>query len=276
MTTNKNQVNVFREPGILHPTLLVGWETQDVGNVGKEVINYIQEQCGGEEVAELDPMGFFAFEGAIFKDNLIQIPHSKFKECTEEKLLMFSSDEPMYEKYSFLTTVLDFCVEQYGVGSLYTFNGSPTPMAHTEERNMFLVFNRETLREEFPENEYIEHISWEGPPAMSTYLLWAALKKGISGITVWVEVPFYLSSVKDPLAVKCVLSFLDEHLNLGINLQQLDEEIDRQEELLLELTEANPEVREMLEKLEREEELEENEQIFLSKAVYDYLQKNNS
>jgi len=272
MTTIKNPLKVYQKPALFHPVLLVGWQTQDVGNVGTGTMNYLQEACQAKEVAEVDPLGFFAFEGAIFKNNLIQIPESKFYECAENNLLLLGSDEPMYEKYNFINTTLNYCRDEYMVSRLFTFNGHPSPVTHHGSRSIFLVFNQLKLGEEFPENEQVEHVSWDGPPAMSTYLLWVAQKKGISGITLWVEVPFYLSSIEDPAAIKSIFSFLNAHLDLRIDLSRLNQKIERQNRLLQELCDTNPEVAEKMQKLDQEEELEENEQVFLSKTVYEYLQ----
>ncbi len=275
MMKTKSQLKEYRHIPLSNPTLMVGWQTQDVGNVGTGVISFLQQNCGGEETAEIDPLGFFAFEGAIFKEDLIQIPQSKFWASTESNLLLFSSDEPMYGKYDFLNTILDYCQERHQISRLYSFNGNPSYTTHTKRRRLLLVCNRESFRDDFPENSNLEHASWEGPPAMSTYLLWMAQKKGIAGATLWVEVPFYLATQEDPLAIKSILNLLDPRANLNLDLAALDQKISRQHRLLRELSESDPEVCSTLEKLEGgdEDSLDENEQMALTKKVYEYLRK---
>ena len=273
METIKSQLKVYNYAPLSHPIFLAGWLTQDIGNVGAGIINQFRETRPIEEVAELDPLGFFAFEGAIFKDDLIQIPQSKFGADTENNLLLFSSDEPMYEKYQFLKMIMDFCEESFGVSRMYSFNGNPSLISHHHPRRIFVIFNREELKEEIPEEEHIEHTSWEGPPEMSTYLLWLAQKRGLSGITLWVEVPFYLATLEDPQAIKAVLSILENRHLWNLVTPELDERISHQENKLDELREADPEVADIMDKLEEEEVIEEHEQISLSKKVYDYLRR---
>jgi hypothetical protein len=36
-------------------------------------------------------------------------------------------------------------------------------------------------------------MDWEETPAISTYLLWAARKRGIPGAGLWLQIPFYLA-----------------------------------------------------------------------------------
>jgi len=273
MEKTKSQLKIYHTAPLSSPVLIAGWLTQDIGNVGTGIVNHLQQTRQAEEVAELDPVGFFAFEGAIFKDDVIQIPHSKFMACPRDNLLLFSSDEPMYERYQFLKLVLDFCEEHYGVSRIFSFNGNPSLISHHHPRRIFVVFNQEEVREEIPEGDHIEHTSWEGTPAMSTYLLWMAQNKGICGITLWVEVPFYLSTLEDPRAIKTVLSLLENGTNLELSTPELDQKISQQELMLEELREADTQVNETMQKLEEEEVIEESEQFDLTKRVYDYLKK---
>ncbi len=275
METIKSQLKIYHQPPLSNPILLAGWLTQDVGNVGAGVISQFRETRKVEEVAELDPLGFFAFEGAIFKNDLIQIPKSQFKASVKDNVLTFSSDEPMYERYQFLKIILDFCEEHFGLSQLYSFNGNPSLISHHHPRRIFVVFNREELRDEFFESDQVEHTSWEGPPEMSTYLLWLAQKKGIKGINLWVEVPFYLAALEDGRAIKTLLSLMESRYHWGVLTQELDDRINHQEKLLEELRETNSEVDEIMSKLEEEELLEENEQINLSKDVYKHLKKSD-
>jgi proteasome assembly chaperone (PAC2) family protein len=65
-------------------------------------------------------------------------------------------------------------------------------------------------------------------PTFSSYLLWAAKIRDIPGACLWVPVPFYLMTVEDPQACKKVLEFFNRHLELNINLADIDKEVEEQ------------------------------------------------
>jgi hypothetical protein len=65
-------------------------------------------------------------------------------------------------------------------------------------------------------------------PTFSSYLLWAAKTRDIPGACLWVPVPFYLITVEDPQACKKVLEFFNRHLELNINLADIDKEVAEQ------------------------------------------------
>lgn len=61
-------------------------------------------------------------------------------------------------------------------------------------------------------------MTWEGPAAISSYLLWLAKRRGILGVSLLPEIPIYLATGEDPHAVKVTLSFLNRRFNLGLDL----------------------------------------------------------
>ena len=74
----KDLFEVYQAPRLGKPALIVGWQNHDVGKLGSKVTAFLNEKLGGEKIAEINPVGFFTFGGAVFKDDLIQIPESKF------------------------------------------------------------------------------------------------------------------------------------------------------------------------------------------------------
>jgi predicted ATP-grasp superfamily ATP-dependent carboligase len=63
---------------------------------------------------------------------------------------------------------------------------------------------------------------------MSSFLLWAAHRKAIPGVSLWTEIPFYLAEGKDLQAIKATLSFLDKKFDLALDFAELDEQIEHQ------------------------------------------------
>jgi proteasome assembly chaperone (PAC2) family protein len=116
-------------------------------------------------------------------------------------------------------------------------------------------------------------MNWEGPPAISSYLLWIAKRRGIPGVSLWPEIPFYLAAREDPQAIRLTLSFLNKRFNLGLNLERFDLEIEDQNAKIAQLRKENAEIDKTLSALERGQGLDEEEQLKLAREVYELLGK---
>jgi proteasome assembly chaperone (PAC2) family protein len=134
------------------------------------------------------------------------------------------------------------------------------------------VFNQPELKKSL-QGYGLENMTWEGPPAISSYLLWLAKRRGIPGVSLWPEIPFYLATREDPHAIKLTLSFLNKRFNLGLNLGEFDLEIRDQNEKIAELRKEDPEINKYISMLESGLRLDEEEQLKLAEKVYGLLEK---
>jgi proteasome assembly chaperone (PAC2) family protein len=268
----KNLFNIYQTPRLRNPSLIVGWQSHDVGKLSSKVTDFLNQKLGGEKIAEIKPPGFFSFGGVVFKDDLIQIPESKFWACDKNDLLIFTSEKPEYEWHKFLNTVLDFAEYYCHARELYTISGTISLSAHTTPRRILAVYNQLEFQKTL-QDYGLEDMTWEGPPAISSYLLWVAERRGIPGASLWPEIPFYLASGEDPAAIKLTLSFLDSRFNLGLDLQEFDLPIRNQNERIALLRADNAEINEYINQLESGLTLNEEEQIKLARAVYEVLEK---
>ncbi len=268
----KDPFEIYKTPLFQSPSLIVGWQTQDIGKLGSQVIHFLIEKLGGQEIAEIKPLGFFPFGGVRFKDDLVQVPESKFWASGESNLLILKSDEPVFEHYQFLNSVLDFAEHHCHAKELYTINGAVSYTAHTNPRRIFTVFNHPELKNRL-ESDGLRDMTWGGPPAISSYLLWVARRRGISGASLWTEIPFYLATREDPQAIKLTLSFLNRRFDLGLDLGKFDLEIKYQNEKIAELRKENSEINKYISMLENGRGLDEEEQLKLAREVYELFEK---
>jgi proteasome assembly chaperone (PAC2) family protein len=268
----KAPVEIYQTPNLDHPSLLIGWQTHGFGRLAATVLHFINEQMGGRDVAELKPLGFYSFGGIRFKHDLVQVPASHFWACEKKNLLIFKSDEPEFEHYQFLNTVLEWADSHFQPKDVTTVNGTFSFIAHTQPRRILTVFNQNELKETLLGYD-AEALTWEGPPALSSYLLWVAKRRGLPGLSLWVEVPFYLAEREDPQAIKATLSFLNRRFNLGLDLSEFDIRIRNQNERIARLREENTEVNEAIRRLENGLMLNEEEQLKLTREMNDLLKE---
>ena len=272
MGVEKAPVEIYQSPRLRNSSLLVLWQNQDVGKLTSRVADVLKEKLGGKEISEIKPSGFFTFGGVGFKNDLVRMPQSKFWAFEKQNLLIFKSDEPEFEHYHFLNTLLDVSKDHDQIKELYTLNAFPSLTAHTRPRRILAVFNQSDLRERC-EREGLEPLTWEGPPALSSYLLWVGQRKEVPGVSLWLEIPFYLSACGDPQAVQSTLSFLDKRFHLDLERGTMDPEIEELNEKIAQLRKENLEMDRYLTLLETGLGLEEEEQLKLAKEVYDVLEK---
>ena len=268
----RNSVEIRKTPRLQNPSLIVSWQTQDIGKLGSKVADFLVDKLGGEEIAEMNPSGFFTFGGVRFRSDLVVVPESKFWACEGTPLLIFRSDEPAFEHFRFLSALLDFAEYDCQVRELYTLSGTLSLTAHTRPRRIPSVFSQSDFQESL-RGYGLEDMTWEGPPAISSYLLWVAKRRGLPGASLWPEIPFYLAAGEDPQAVKATLSFLDRKFRLGLDLKEIDLEIIDQNEKISRLRKEKAEIDQHIRRLEDGLGLDEEEQMILSREVYETLKQ---
>lgn len=268
----KLPVRIYQSQGFEKPSLIIGWQTQDIGKIASGVLDFLMETFEAQEVAEIEPLKFFSFGGVRFKEDLVQFQESKFWALKRPNLLIFKSDEPEFDHYSFLNTVLEVAQRHFQIQELYTLSGTISLMAHTTPRRILTVYNQKELKERL-EGFGLEPMTWKGPPAISSYLLWVAKKRGIPAVSLWPEIPFYLASRSDPEAIKIVLSFFNQRFQLRMDLDWLERERKAQAEEILALRRENREIDDYICRLEKGLPLDEEEQVKLAKEVDEYLRE---
>jgi len=252
------------------PTLLVAW-SEDAGGLAPKVIEYINRKLGAKSFCEVEPTGFFSLEGVAVENDTAQFPQGKFYACDRKDLVVFRSNEPRFERHKFLDGVCDLARHYCKIRQLYTLGGTVSLLAHTDSRKLLAVFNQEQIKQELSPLG-VENMNWQGPPAISSFLLWVAQRKGIPGVSLWTEIPFYLAASEDFQAIRATLSFLDKRFDLTLDFAELDEQVSRQNAKIDQLRQDEPQIDGYIRTLESRLSLSADEQVELSKKVAEALQ----
>jgi len=271
----KELVNIHSQPELESTSLIVGWQG-DAGKLGPKVIEYLSRHIKAKIFCEIEPVNFFPLGGVAIENDIAQFPVSKFYAGDERKdVVLFESTQPPYEGYRFLSSVLDVGEHYCKIKELYTVSGTISPFAHTSPRRLLAVFNQPKFQRSL--RRYgLEDMTWEGPPAISSFLLWLAQRRGVPGVSLWPEVAFYLAATEDPKAAKVVLSFFNGRFDLGLDLTGLDLEIKDQSEKLDRLRREDPQIDRYIRTLEMGISLNEEEQLTLARTVTEFLEKTSA
>ncbi len=273
----KNIFKFSERPKFENPSLIVGWQ-EDSGKLSPKVIEYLNKRIKSKSFCEIEPVSFFSLAGVAIENNIAQFPESKFyypPQAVRNDLVIFKGSEPRIERYRFLNAIADLAQHYCKIKELYTISGTISPIAHTSPRRISAVFNQQEIQEKHRGYPAIggQDMNWEGPPAINSYLLWIAKNRGIPGVSLWPQIPFYLAAGEDFQAVKLTLSFLDKKFNLNLDFGELDEKIRDQNTKIELLREEDSEIDKYIGMLESELTLSEEEQVELTMKVTDLLEE---
>lgn len=267
-------ITIYQEPDLPQSSLVLGW-SEDAGDLGRKVIDYLNLKLNGQEFAEVDPEDFFPMGGVAIKDNIARFPESKFYACPEHELAILRTDSPLAEWYKFLNSVLDVAERHCRVRELYVLGAMISFGAHTAPRQLIAVVNSTEMKEvltQYDLNRDMDYQTQPGErPTLNSFLLWLARKRNIPGVSVWVPIPFYLAAMEDPQAQRKVLSFLNERLGLRIDFSDLDQEVGKQNEQLAVARSRFPQIDDYINRLESNLVLSQEENGELVKRIEEFL-----
>jgi proteasome assembly chaperone (PAC2) family protein len=269
-------IKIYREPDLRQPSLVLGW-SEDIGNLGRKVTDYLNWKLRGQEFAEIEPEAFFPLSGVAIESNLARFPESKFYACQEYELMVFQSGSPEAEWYKFLNSVLDVAEHNCRVKELYLLGAMVSFSAHTAPRELLAVVNSAEMKEVLSQYDLARDMDYQTQPGerptLNSFLLWIAKGRNIPGVSLWVPIPFYLAAMEDAQAQKRALSFLNERLDLRIDFSDLDQEIREQNEQLARVRSRFPQVDDYINRLESNLMLSEEENGELIKKIEDFLRE---
>jgi proteasome assembly chaperone (PAC2) family protein len=227
-----------------NPSLIVGW-LNDAGKMGANAIDYLLRRLVGESLCEIDPTEFFSLNGISTEDDVVQMPAGKFYACPENDLLLLKSNPPDLEWHKFLSQVLDIGA-QFHVKELHVVGGMITSAPHTTPRKIMGTCNSLEAKMTFLPYDVVNEFDYQTPagqkPTLNSYMLWAAHRRKIPGISLWVPVPFYLTNVGDCLGQKIIVEFFNRRFNLGMGIEDLEDAVKRQHVKIADLRAADPQV----------------------------------
>ena len=269
-------IKIYSKPDLSQSSLVLGW-SEDAGNLGRKVTDYLNRKLKGQKFAEIELEDFFPLGGVTIEGNLAQFPESKFYACQELELVVFQSNPPGTEWYKFLNSILDVAEHHCQVKELYIIGAMVSFSAHTSPRQLFTVVNSAEIKEALNQYDLVGDMNYQTPagerPTLNSFLLWIAKRRNIPGVSLWVPIPFYLSATEDPQAQKKVLSFLSERLRLEIDFSDIDQEIREQNEQLAQARSLYPEIDDYINRLESNLMLSEKENGELIKKIEEFLRE---
>ncbi|MGE3536455.1 MAG: PAC2 family protein [Candidatus Tectimicrobiota bacterium] len=229
-------VEFHREPPTNISTLVVafgGWI--DAGEAATGAMRYLVRQLEAAPLASIDSEDFFDFtklrplvrltpEG----QRLIRWPRSAFWTWQPPEpqagLLLFRGPEPHHMWRTYSTLLLDIAA-RCGVQRIVSLGALVAAVPHTRPP---LLTGRSTdpaWQARMEEWGLARRSRYEGPTGISSVVLDAAARRGLSSLTLMGQAPHYLQGATNPAVSQTLLRTLTRLLDLPLDLAPLDEAI---------------------------------------------------
>lgn len=267
----KDLFRFTRQPDLENASLIVGWE-RDAGGVATRVIDYIVKSINAKSFCEIEPIDFYQLAGVQISDDVAHFARNRFFAGEMKNLLLFLGNEPQFNHYRFLNVLLDVAQYHCHIKGLYTISSTISSIPFDSPRRIFAVYNTQQFQDSLRTYE-LPDMTWQGPPALNSFLLFTAKMRRIPGVSLWPEIPFYVATVDDYRAQKPVLEFFKKRFNLNIGLETLDESINRQSSEMQKLRKQDPQADHYLRLIEKNISLSQEDNINLVNKVSEFLFK---
>ena len=238
------------EPPQLRSPILVcafaGWN--DAAGSATTALTTAVESLDAEVIAQIDPEEFFDFQANRPTIRLtegqtreIEWPGNVLLAATpegaERDLLLLAGTEPNLKWRTFSDGIAEVA-EGLGVEMVVTLGALIADVASDVEMVERLGLARS---------------NYEGPTGVVGVLHDACRRRGIPSASLWAAVPHYVAAVPNPKAALALLRRLEGLIGVAVEASGLEEESESYESQVSRAVAANPEIEELVKRLEQEQ-----------------------
>jgi proteasome assembly chaperone (PAC2) family protein len=237
----------------------------DGGDVSTGTIKHLTGRLKAKRFACIEPEGFYIESfvttmetAALFRpstrieDGLVksfQRADNSFYASTEGNLILFIGQEPNINWGKYAECIFSLCSE-YQVRQIYFIGSVAGLVPHTREPKIFCSVSNEKLKDQYQQLG-IGFSSYKGPASIVTYLIKLAEERNIDMTSFISAVPIYIQG-RNPKAIYSAARRIASILKIKIEFEELQEAANKFENKLNELIEKQPELVEIIHKLEGE------------------------
>ena len=247
-------------PHLRSPALVcafAGWN--DAAGAATTALTTAAESLEAEVIAQIDPEDFFDFQANRPTIRLtegqtreIEWPGNVLLAATpqgsERDLVLLAGTEPNLRWRTFADGVAE-TAEMLGVEMVVTLGALIADVAHTLPVPITGLASDEQLVKRLD----LTRSTYEGPTGVVGVVHDACGRKGISSASLWAAVPHYVAAVPNPKAALALLRRLEGLVGVAVEASGLEEEAESYESQVSRAVSANPEIEELVQRLEQEQ-----------------------
>jgi proteasome assembly chaperone (PAC2) family protein len=234
-----------------------GWN--DAAAAASTALGAVAEALDSEVIAEVDPEEYFDFQATrptiVLSEG--QARHIEWPENTliaarvpaaDRDLVLLDGTEPNLRWRTFSETIAT-AADALGVEMVITLGALIAEVSHTLPVPITGLASDEALVEELD----LQRSSYEGPTGIVGVVHDCCRQVGMTSASLWAAVPHYIAAVPNPKAALALLRRLEGLTGIAIEAADLEEEATSYEEQITRAVAANPEIEELVEKIETEQ-----------------------
>jgi proteasome assembly chaperone (PAC2) family protein len=210
-----------------------GWI--DAGQAATGALQHLVRHLSAPRLAFIDPEEFFVFtqerpDVRMTADGgrAIQWPRSEFFAWQPRDgragLLLFCGMEP-HQKWRTYTKALLDVAEHCGVTRIVSLGALLAGTPHTRPTRVTGRCTDPAWRTLLEAWGIYRQPSYEGPTGISTVVLDAATRRGMSHLGFMGQAPHYLQRTENPAVIQALLTYVTRLLDLDLDMSQFDEAI---------------------------------------------------
>jgi proteasome assembly chaperone (PAC2) family protein len=248
-------------PELRAPVLVAafaGWN--DAASAATTALSTIAGSLDTELVAEIDPEEFYDFQ---VTRPIIRLAEGEARQvdwpensvvagiapAAERDLILVSGVEPNLRWRTFAESLID-AAERLGAEMVVTLGALLADVPHTQPVPITGLASDRDLVQRLS----LSRSNYEGPTGIIGILHDACRRRGLTSASLWAAVPHYVAAVPNPKAALALLRRLEGFTGIAIEASELEEAMERFESQVDRAVAANPEIEEMVRRLESEYE----------------------
>ena len=231
-----------------------GWN--DAAGVASSALATLADSFDPEPIAEIDPEEFFDFQTTRptivlteGQTRRIDWPRNDLAAVrvpgAERDLVLFDGTEPSLRWRTFSETVAT-AADALGVEMVVTLGALVAEVSHTLPVPITGLASDEQLIDDLD----LQRSNYEGPTGIVGVLHDCCRQVGIGSASLWAAVPHYVAAVPNPKATLALLRRLEGLIGIAVDGGELEEEAESYEEQIGRAVAANPEIAELVERIE--------------------------
>ena len=247
-------------PKLRSPALVcafAGWN--DAAGSATTALTTAAESLDAELIAQVDPEEFFDFQANRPTISLsegqareIEWPGNVLMAATphgaERDLVLLAGTEPNLRWRTFSEGLAE-AAEELGVEMVITLGALIADVAHTLPVPITGLASDSDLVDRLD----LQRSSYEGPTGVVGVLHDACNRRGMASASLWAAVPHYVAAVPNPKAALALLRRLEGLVGVALDASSLEEDSESFERQVSNAVSANPEIQDLVQRLEREQ-----------------------
>lgn len=226
--------------------LVAAWP--GMANVGVIAAGYLAQKLGLEPAAEVVARNNFDVTAVTVRAGLIGTPHlprslflrqpgrdADAPAQPGEVIVFLGEAQPATGAFSFAQALLDRAAG-FGIDRIVTFASMASQLHPSEQPRVFGAATQGDLLDELRAAE-IKALEEGQIGGMNGVLLGAAAERGLAGMCVMGEIPFFAAGVPNPKAAKAVLEAFSLMSGRPIDLKELSEDAEKIDQALIQMLE---------------------------------------